>query len=53
MGVTSEICPDKEKMYLKGMPFEDIFETAMTDNSYHFWVLKSVGKNGTINFNAY
>lgn len=35
------------------MPFEEIFETVITNNSDHFWVLKSFGRNGTINFNAY
>lgn len=53
MGVRSVNCPDKEKTYLAGMPFESLFETVITNNSDHFWVLRSFGKNNTLNFNAF
>ena len=53
MGIRSVNCADDAKTYLPGRPFEDIFETVITNNSDHFWVLRSYGKNQTIDFNAY
>ena len=53
MGVKSKNCRDKSKTYLSGKPFENIFETVITNNSDHFWVLRSYGKNQTIDFNAF
>lgn len=53
MGIRSVNCEDESKTYLPGRPFDDIFETVITNNSDHFWVLKSYGKNQTIDFNAF
>ncbi|CAD8062504.1 unnamed protein product [Paramecium sonneborni] len=53
MGIRSVNCIDEAKTYLPGKPFENIFETVITNNSDHFWVLRSFGKNNTIEFNAF
>jgi len=53
MGIRSVNCEDDSKTYLPGRPFDHIFETVITNNSDHFWVLKSYGKNQTIDFNAF
>ncbi|CAD8159556.1 unnamed protein product [Paramecium octaurelia] len=53
MGIRTVNCEDESKTYLPGRPFDDIFETVITNNSDHFWVLRSYGKNQTIDFNAF